>query len=387
MRWVMHVDMDAFFASVEQQVNPALRGKPVIVGGAPGTRSTVATASYEARPFGVRAGMSIAEAARRCPQAVFLPGSTALYLYTARAIFEELRGFSPRVEPASIDEAYIEVETSEPQHLGAQIQAHLASTVRLPASIGISESKYLAKVASSLQKPRGLTFLPRALVPELLWPLPVQVLPGVGAKTAAHLEALGFFTVGDLARTAEPALERVLGGVGVSLCRRARGEDGGRVTPPDEAPDAKSIGHEHTLAQDCFDRGRLEALLCELAGRVGRRARRHHLGGRRVVMKLRDPRFNTITRGRIVPEPVDADGDLFSIGCQLLAATQFWTRGVRLIGLALQQLMSLDQARQLAFDFAARDRRALPAMDAVQSKYGPAAIAPARVLEAPRPRR
>lgn len=387
MRWVMHVDMDAFFASVEQRVNPQLRGKPVIVGGRPGTRSTVSTASYEARPFGIRAGMSIGEAVRRCPHGVFLPGSTALYLHTARRIFEELRTFSPRVEPASIDEAYVELESAEPEAMAARIQTHLGSTVQLSCSIGTSESKYLAKVASSMNKPNGLTFLPRARVPALLWPLPVEVLPGVGAKTAAHLQALGFITVGDLARTPEPTLERVLGGVGVSLCRRARGEDRGRVTPPDEAPDARSIGHEHTLAEDCFDREKLEALLLELAGRVGRRARRHRLGGKRVVLKLRDRRFNTITHGRVVPEPVDADGDLYAIGRDLLGETRYWIRGVRLLGLSLQMLVNLDLVRQLAFEFATRPHRALPVLDEVRSKYGPASLEPARVLEAPRRKR
>jgi DNA polymerase IV len=385
--WVIHVDMDAFFASVEQQANPSLCGKPVIVGGLPGTRSTVATASYEARPFGVRSGMAIDEAARRCPQAVFLEGNAALYLHTARRIYAELGRFSPRVEPASIDEAYLEVETETPEALGAEIQAHLARTVELPASVGISESKFIAKVASSLCKPRGRTFLPRERLATLLWPLPVQVLPGVGAKTAAWLEAHGYRTVGDLAGTAEPVLERVLGGVGVSLCRRARGEDGGRVRPPEEAPDAKSIGHEHTLAVDCYDQSRLEALLCELAARVGRRARRHQMGGRRVVLKVRDRRFVSITHGRMVPEPVDADADLFAIACALLAETRCWSRGVRLVGLSLQQLVHLDQARQQVFEFAARPARALPALDQVQSKYGPAALVAARVLEAPRSRR
>jgi DNA polymerase IV len=359
MRWVLHVDMDAFFASVEQLAEPSLRGRPVVVGGLPGTRSTVATASYEARRYGVKAGMPIGAAQRRCPQAVFLPGRPALYALTARRIFAELRRFSARVEPASIDEAYVEVETAEPVALAQCIQAHLEATLHLSASLGISESKYLSKVASALVKPHGLTFLPRARLPSLLWPLPVAILPGVGEKTAARLEARGFITVGDLARTPEPVLERVLGGVGVSLCRRARGEDGGRVTPPDEAPDAKSIGHEHTLATDCFDRERLEELLRVLAARVGRRARRHQLGGRRVVLKLRDRRFNTITHGRLVPEPVDADVDLFRIGSELLVETQSWERGVRLVGLALQQLVHLDRGRQLGLGFGAPAEYAL----------------------------
>jgi DNA polymerase IV len=353
MRWVLHVDMDAFFAAVEVLANPNLRGKSVIVGGLPGTRSTVAAASYEARRYGVRAGMSIGEAERRCPQGVFLPCSPPLYVDAARRIFAELGHFSARVEPASIDEAFVEVETDAPMQFAARVQAHLEATLRLSASIGISESKCLAKVASGLDKPHGLTFMPRERLPEMLWPRPVAILPGVGEKTAARLTALGFRTVGDLACTPAPALERVLGGVGVSLCRRARGEEGGRVTPPDEAPDAKSIAHEHTFQADCFDRAQLEALLRVLASRVGHRARRHGLGGCRVVLKIRNGRYDTHTRSRSLPVPVDDDVELVRIAVELLAETRIWEHGVRLVGLGLQRLVHVERGRQLALGFGA----------------------------------
>lgn len=380
MGWIVHVDMDAYFASVEQLKNPALRGKPVVVGGLPGTRSTVSTASYEARRFGIRSGMAIAEAYRRCPQAVFLPGSSALYLHTSARIFELLRGFSPRLEPASVDEAYLEVESDDPRALGACIQERIEEDIGLTASLGISESKVLAKVGSSFKKPRGLTVLRRADVEEVLWPLPASVLPGVGEKTAARLALHGYRTVGDLGRASEAELVRRFGAHGASLRRRARGEDRGRVTPPEEAPDAKSIGHEHTLERDVYERSQLEALLCVLVQKVGRRARKHGLAGRRLLLKLRDRRFHTISHGRVLPRAVDADEDLFRIGCELLGETRFWERGVRLLGVSLQLLVP---ARQLELDLGPlRATRALPVVDALRSKYGARAVVLGRGLEA-----
>jgi DNA polymerase-4 len=329
MRWVIHVDMDAYFASVETLVNPSLRGKPIIVGGVPGTRSTVSTASYEARKFGIKSGMAIAEAYRLCPQGVFLPGSSALYLHTSKRIFDLLGSFSPRVEPASVDEAYVEIEAADPQAEGRRIQAQIATTVQLSASLGISDSKYLAKVASSFEKPGGLTFLPRSAVREMLWPRPVSVLHGVGAKTESRLAALGYATVGDLGRAPEGALERSLGALGGALRRWSTGNDARRVTPPEEAADAKSISHEYTL-EDLYDRSKVEAMACILR-RAGRRARRHG-SGRRVLL-LRDKRFETITQAFFPKRSID--GDITRIGHELLAETRFWERGVRLPGVSL----------------------------------------------------
>ena len=387
MRYVIHLDMDAYFASVEQLKNPALRGKPVIVGGELGTRSVVATASYEARPYGVKSGMSIAEAYRLCPQGAFLSGSTSLYLHTSARIFKELGVFSPRVEPASIDEAYLEVETQEDARAhGHRIQAHIESKFGLTASLGLSDSKYLAKVCSSFAKPRGLTILMRGEVAEKLWPLPVVTLYGVGEKTAVRMQALGYATVGDLARGPADLVVGQLGAVGDWLRRCARGEDDLRVTPPDEAPDAKSIGHEHTLERDVYERLQLEAILYYLAEKTGRRARKAQMAGRRVVLKLRDRTFHTITHGRVLPHPVDADADLFRIGRDLLEETRFWERGVRLLGISLQMLVTTGGARQMALDFAARPSRAVPVVDLIKSKYGERAIGAARVLEAGRRR-
>jgi len=380
--WVVHVDMDAYFASVEQRRDPSLQGMPVIVGGVPGTRSTVSTASYEARAYGVRSGMSIAEAYRRCPHGVFMPGSTALYLDTSRRIFAELETFTPRVEPASVDEAYVEVEADDPLDLGRRIQSHLDATVELSASLGISDSKYLAKVSSSFAKPHGMTVLRRCDVAAMLWPRPVDVLYGVGARTTARLQLLGLSTVGDVACAPPGVLERALGAHGESLRRRARGEDRWRVTPPDEAPDAKSIGHEHTLEKDLYEREAVETMLRYLCGKVGRRARKYHVAGRRVVLKLRDHEFHTIAHGRILPAAVDHDDDVYRIACELLGETCFWERGVRLVGVTLELLVPTGAGGQLTFDFDPRAARAQAVRDQITNKYGDRAVTPARVLEA-----
>jgi len=383
MRYVIHVDMDAFFASIEQMANPLLRGRPVIVGGLPGTRSAVASASYEARELGVRSGMPTHEAARLCPRGIFLPGNPPRYLHTSVRLYRLLERFTPRVEPASIDEAYLEITTDrDVLVIGRGIQECIESELHLTASLGISDSKYLAKVCSGFAKPRGLSVLRRADVPELLWPRPVEVLFGVGEKTARRLRVLGCATVGDVARTSRGVLERHFGVFGAALHDLASGRDRWRVVTPDEAPDAKSIGHEHTLDSDLYDRSQVEALLCNLAERVARRARRAGVAGRRVVVRLRDPRFYTITHGRVLPQAIDTAPEIFAVARALLAETRFWERGVRLAGLCVQKLIPVGSGRQLQFDFTARGERTSPVLDRIQNKHGEHAIGLARTLEA-----
>lgn len=383
MRYAFHVDMDAFFAAIEQRANPHWQGKPVIVGGAPGTRSAVASASYEARAFGVRSGMPTHEAQRLCPQGIFVPGNSAHYLHTSVRLYRLLERFSPRVEPASIDEAYLEVQsTGDVRPLGWRILESIEAELGLTASLGISDSKYLAKVCSSFQKPRGLTVLRRDEVRQQLWPRPLEVLFGVGEKTAARLHALGCRTVGDVAQLPVRTLEHEFGVVGVALHDRACGLDQWRIVTPNEAPDTRSIGHEHTLGRDVYDRAQVEALLCRLSERVARRARRAEMAGKRVVLKLRDARFFTLTHGRVLPRPVDTAEEIFAAVRQLLAETQFWERGVRLAGVSLQRLVSTHATRQLCFDFATTGQKKSPVVDRIRSKYGEHAIGLAGSLRA-----
>ncbi len=385
MRYAIHVDMDAFFASIEQLANPRLRGKPVIVGGRPGTRSAVASASYEARAFGVRSGMPSHEAERLCPQAIFLPGNSSRYLHTAVRLYRVLERFSPRVEPASIDEAYIELHTREDiREVARGIQAAVESELELSASLGVSDSKYLAKVCSSFSKPRGMTVLMRADVPYVLWPRPVNALYGVGDKTAARLHALGCRCVGDVARLSTRTLEQEFGVYGATLHELASGRDRWRVVTTREAADAKSIGHEHTLGRDVYERSRLEALLCGLSEKVARRARRAGMAARRVVVKQRDPQFRTITHGRKLARPVDSAEEVFAVGCALLDETRFWENGVRLLGVSLQLLVRTDSVRQLRFEFDSHGARSSPIVDRIRSKHGEHAIGLARTLEAGR---
>jgi nucleotidyltransferase/DNA polymerase involved in DNA repair len=262
MRYTIHVDMDAFFASVEQRGNPHLRGKPVIVGGKPGTRSAVASASYEARAFGVRSGMPTSEAERLCPHAIFLAGNSSRYVHLSVRLYRLLERFSPRVEPASIDEAYLEVAPREDvRTFGHRIMGCIESELDLTASLGISDSKYLAKVCSSFAKPRGLTVLLRAEVATKLWPRPVDTLYGVGERTAERLRALGCESVGDVARTPVQVLKHAFGVYGETLHDLARGRDRWRVVTPREAADARSIGHRRTLSTDFHERSRIEPTL------------------------------------------------------------------------------------------------------------------------------
>jgi DNA polymerase-4 len=388
VRYAIHVDMDAFFASIEQRANPALRGKPVIVGGRPGSRSAVAAASYEARRFGVHSGMPTSEAERLCPQAIFLPGNSSHYVHTSVQLYRILREFSPRVEPASIDEAYVDALVhGDVTDFGRRIMRRIETQLGLTASLGISDSKYLAKVGSAFSKPRGLTMLMRSDVPLQLWPRPVSCLYGVGEKTREKLAHMGCTTVGDLARMPVTSLERRLGQPGVALWHRARGEDNWRIVTPNEAPDARSIGHEHTLHQDVYDRSRIEAVLCDLCERVSRRARRANMGGRRLVLKLRDPSFNTTTHGQMLPRLIDSAEDLFATARVLLQQTRFWRRGVRLLGVSLQKLSDTQAARQLCFDFDRRSQRTSPVVDSINRRYGDHAIGLGRSLEAKRRRR
>ena len=383
MRYVIHVDMDAFFASIEQLANPSLRGQPVIVGGLPGTRSAVASASYEARAFGVRSGMPTQEAVRLCPSGTFLPGNPAHYLHTSVRLYRLLERFSPRVEPASIDEAYLEVTTDmDVRGIGRSIQECVEAELRLTASLGISDSKYLAKVCASFEKPRGMTVLLRADVRELLWPRPVETLYGVGEKTARKLRALGCTRVGDIAGLPVRVLEHHFGVFGAALHELASGRDRWRVVTQAEAPDAKSIGHEHTLDADLYDRLQVEAVLCNLSERVARRARRARMAGRRVVVRLRDPRFYTITHGRVLPRAVDTAEEIFAAARSLLAETRFWERGVRLAGVSLQKLVTVDAGKQMQFEFDARGETTSPVVDRIKSKFGEHAIGLARTLEA-----
>ena len=305
-RTIAHVDMDSFYVSVEVRDDPKLRGKPVAVGGSSDFRGVVSSASYEARRFGVRSAMPMSTAKRRCPDLVVVPGNMAKYRDASgrlRAIFDD---FSPAVEPLSLDEAFLDLTGAErllgtPREIGEAIRRRIRDDLSLTGSVGISNSKFVAKLASDHDKPDGLTIVPPEDVVSFVQSLPLERLWGVGPRTREALQEAGIRTIAALARADERVLSRALGSSAVRLIRLARGEDSRPVVT--EAP-AKSLSHEITFGRDEQDTGRLEAVLLALCEKVSRRARRAGVAGRTVTFRFRRPDFTTLSRSRTFAAPV-----------------------------------------------------------------------------------
>jgi len=309
-RLVFHLDMDAFFASVEQARNPNLRGKPVVVGGAVNGRGVVSTCSYEARPFGVRSAMPIAEARRLCPNAIFLEGDPEKYVAYSREILRLLRDFTPAVEPWSVDEAFLDMTaTAErwggPIEAGRAIKSAIRARFDLATTIGIAPSKLLAKMVSGQAKPDGLRWLRDEEVAAFLEGMPVGEMWGIGEKTTAFLAGLGIRTIGELGRASRSEMGRRMGVIGERLVLMGRGRDDTPVVPYYDAEPPKSIGHETTVPRDLRAWGEVERTLLWLADKVARRMRVEGYRGRTVTAKIRFASFRTITRRRTVGEATD----------------------------------------------------------------------------------
>jgi DNA polymerase-4 len=340
---ILHVDLDAFFASVEQRDKPSLRGKPVVVGGV-GGRGVVSTASYEARAFGVHSAMPMAEARRRCPNAAFLAGRFHAYRRTSRAVMELLRGISPLVEPLSLDEAFVDLAAADlPDRSVTTVSAfarELKERVRevtggLTGSVGIGTSKLIAKIASDLDKPDGLVVVAPGNERDLLRSMQVTVIPGVGPATTEQLRRIGVHTVADLEQISQDELVRVVGrSHGVSLHRLARAEDDREVVPEREA---KSISVEDTYDTDHVDRRLLEALLDRQAAKVTERLAKARLSGRTVTVKVRLHDFSTHTRSATLPGPTDDTRTVARVARTLLRDVDT-TGGVRLLGVGVSGL-------------------------------------------------
>ena len=352
VRAIVHVDLDAFYASVEQLRRPELRGRPVIVGGylADGrletARGVVSAASYEARRFGVRSAMPLAVALRRCPQAVLVPVDFTAYRAASAEVMRIVHDYTPVVEPLSLDEAYLDVTASRRRFGGAQaiaaaIRDRILAECGLHASFGVATNKTVAKVASDLRKPRGFVVVPPGTEAAFLAPLALRTLPGLGPAAEAALNGIGITTLGQLAALDPALVRRRLGeAAGTSLWERARGIDEAAVCVPG-AP--KSISREETFAHDEADRGVLEARLLQLAADVAARLRQAGLRARTVTLKLRAHDFTTITRQESLPVAVDADRTVGTTAVRLLAAG--WDgRPVRLLGVGVS---SLEEGRQL----------------------------------------
>ncbi|MGH3919587.1 MAG: DNA polymerase IV [Pseudonocardiaceae bacterium] len=388
---VLHVDMDAFYASVEVRERPELAGLPVVVAGGSnpaGNRGVVLSASYEARAHGVRSAMPVAQARRLCPQAEFVPPHFACYAEVSRGVMALFREITPLVEPLSLDEAFLDVGGSlrrlgmSPAGIGEWVRGQVYDAHRVTCSVGVAPSLFLAKLASGLSKPDGLLVVPAGGALEFLHPLPLSALWGVGRRTAEALHRLGCRTVADVASTPLPALRRA---VGVASARHlhelANGRDERRVVP--DAPE-KSVGAEETFAHDVADRAVLRRELLRLVERTTAALRSRGLCGRTVALKVRYPDFTTITRSRTLTGPTDSAQEVFGLAAELLDGHLPRGVAVRLLGVRVEQLVGGAAAEQLTLDGAnANWLDAERAADAARSKFGSAAVQLATLLDAP----
>jgi len=381
---ILLVDMDAFFASVEQAHHPHLRGQPVIVCGDPSRRGVVTAASYEARPFGVRAGMPLHEARRLCPGAHYVEGSPEKYVALSLQLLKLYTTYTPDVEPFSVDEAFVglgpRVAMDDAVRIAREIQATIERRFELGASIGIGPNKLVAKMAAGLEKPRGLTALDEDGFRAAFWPREIQEMWGVGPRLAMRMRSLGFKTVGDLAHAPEPLLRSAFGNIGPKLRDAAWGRDDTPIVPYHRGVDAKSMGHEVTLPEDCDDPAFLEGTLMRLADQVARRLRTEGYVGRTVTLKLRNRRFETITRQRALAEHTADRATIFSLAHSLWL--EHWKGdAVRLIGLSLAALDRRASGEQEElFAHEARSKQLERALDRVRDKLGEASVVPAGSL-------
>ncbi len=389
-RSIIHLDMDAFYASVEQLDRVEYRGKPVVVGADPkggAGRGVVAACSYEARRFGIRSAMPIGHAYRLCPGAAFVRPRMHRYSEISDRIFAILREYTDLVEPLSIDEAFLDVTASRrlfgpAEDIARTLRARIRSELGLVASIGLAPNKFLAKVGSDLGKPDGFVVVEPGREREFLDPLPISRLWGVGPKTEARLHRLGFQTIGQIARTRVGTLEEILGQSGRDLWDLANGRDD---RPVEKEQEAKSIGAEHTFSEDTDDRALVRKTILALADRVGRRLRREGVLAGGVTLKFRDHRFHTITRAVALRHPTDVGDDLFREAWSLLEKLEWKGSRVRLVGVTAARLTSAVAASegQLSLFPPRSDARRNLArtVDRIRQRFGGDAITRASLLE------
>ena len=388
-RSILHCDLDAFYASVEQRDHPEYRGKPVIVGGGPNERGVVSAASYEARAFGVHSAMPLVQAGKLCPQGIFVPGDAAAYEAASDAVMALFAERTPLVEPISLDEAFLDVTGTAhlfggPEACGRGIKRDVRDKVGLVLSVGLAANKLCAKVASDLRKPDGFVVVPRGQEQAFLAPLSLKRLWGVGPKTQRVLEDLGMRTIGDLAQADPALLEARLGEHGTTIQQRARGNDDDREVVA-QPGDPKSIGHAHTFDRDTLDRAVIERTLLRLSEGVGRRLRTHELRGRTVTLQLRVAPFETRTRQRTLTEPTADDLRIYETARSLLREALAADRDagrvspVRLVGVTASGLVG---GEQLDLFTGARVSRLNAAMDAVRKRFGDDALDRASAREA-----
>lgn len=373
-RWIMHVDMDAFFASVEQRDDPALQGKPVIVGGK-SRRSVVATASYEARAFGVHSAMPLSQAKRLCPHGCFVAPRFEAYREASDAIHQVMLHYADAYEPISLDEAFLDISGMGSQYptlgaIGRAIKEEIRSAVHLTASVGIAPNKFLAKMASDMKKPDGLCIIPYGREREVLAPLPVRRLWGVGEVTEKKLLAAGFRTIADIQEAPSEKLSALLGNQGALLKDLSFGIDDRPVV---SSRQVKSIGDESTYEYDLTDRQKIDREIAIHSDIVAQRLRRHDLAARTISLKIRFASFKTIMRSLSLEEGTNLQETIDST-CQTLLSRIPLTEGIRLIGVTASNLGAPLSIPSLFSDEEDKRSRAAKAMDSIQEKYGKKAL-------------
>ena len=378
MKTYFHLDMDAFFVSVEELFVPSLKGKPVVVGGPRDQRGVVSAASYAARKFGVHSAMPLRTAAKLCPQAIFIDGHPHRYREYSQKVYSVLTTFSPQVEMASIDEAYLDLTGTERLHGPPLKAAHLLhqrikTTTQLNCSIGISTSRMVAKVASDQAKPNGVLWILPGEEARFLAPLDVRRIPGVGKVTEQKLHDCGIKQVGDLAKLEEAFLQKRFGAWGLALAGKARGLDAGGWFDGEVGDDtaAKSISHEHTFNEDTADVDRLEATLARLSEMVGRRLREHHFHARTIQLKLRYSDFTTITRAHTLDHATQLDNEIFQQARALMHRHRRPGTAIRLLGVQASGFENVEGQMNLLEEASTqRWRKALTAVDQMRDRFG-----------------
>jgi DNA polymerase-4 len=385
VRKIIHIDMDAFYASVEQHDNPALQGLPVIVGGDPGRRGVVSAASYEARVYGVHSAMPSSQARRLCPQGVFLPVRMHRYREVSDQIFQILREYTPLVEPLSLDESFLDVTGSEKLfgtalRIALEIKRRIRETTGLTASAGVAPNKFLAKIASDYKKPDGLVEVKPEEVRDFLRDLPISKLWGVGKTTEEELKGMGILKVGQLAVFPAEKIERKLGKFGLELIALAQGKDDRPVSPESEA---KSISQEETFTPDLEHFEQMKKVLLDQSEQVGWELRKRELKGSTVTLKVRYPDFTLATRSQTLPSPTDQGIEIYRTALKLLSRTEALQRRARLLGVGISHLIPWDAPEQyLLFDSGRKKaERSIQAMDRIWEKFGPEAIKRATLIE------
>ncbi|MGN7298538.1 DNA polymerase IV [Ferdinandcohnia sp. SAFN-114] len=374
---ILHVDMNSFYASVEVAYDPSLQGKPLaIAGNVEERKGIIVTCSYEARAFGVKTTMPLWEAKRKCPNLIVRKPNFERYRRASLAMFDILRTYTDLVEPVSIDEGYMDItgcyEKGSPIEIASSIQETLQKTLLLPCSIGIAPNKFLAKMASDMKKPLGITVLRKRDVPIILWPMPVGEMHGVGSKTAEKLASINIHTIGDLAKGNDIQLKQLLGINGERIKQRANGIDN-RLVDPDAISEFKSIGNSTTLPYDSTDEEELLGVIKRLSNSVGARIRRKDMLSNNVQLMIRYSDRKTVTRSRKLDNPIDQDEEIYK------AAKRLWTKHwngepIRLLGVTAQELVEKQVAfKQLdlfSYEKEAKKEPLLKVIDELKGKYG-----------------